>query len=792
MKTKLVMERPATKWQDAVPVGNGKIGAMMYGNIASEYILFNHENLWLPVFEKIENYDFSPYLEKYRRLLEQGRCHEAAEYWNKSIKEAGWPDFTYGNPNHPAFDLEIKQPLKGVFSHYARSLDMATGEAKTKWSSCGIDFERKMFVSRKDDVFVMEISSTGAYALDLELALKKHPFAPGDYPAKLKEDEIPLTTEVITENGDILFIGRHPDGKCYFGTMHIVTTGGIVTQKENGFNIEKADKVIVFVKLDTTENPEKDRHSFESLDEYNKLFEGHALLHKELFKRVSFTLFDDADDTNEGLLRKAYQTEAPLILYEKLFYFGRYLMISSASVWGGLPPNLQGIWNGEYLPAWNSSYTLDENIQAMYWQVLPGNLPEMTESYFGLIENHLEEWRQNAKRFYGCRGLLAPLSIGNHSSIAENMPYLLVTCVAGWLVRYYYEYYLYTLDEKFLLERALPIMEEVALFYEDFIYLDKNGKAVICPSMSPENNPIVHEEGYEPDPWLRASVSPTIDFAILKELLTTLISVYDKFGIENENKQRYIDLLGKIPEYRINSDGALAEWIDPQYGDNYSHRHFSHMYPLFPGNEITSDDTKLIEACRRTMELKTVRATSMTCWGFIHSAMLYIRLFETDKVEEMLEYIVKGCVLDNFFTTIWDGRGMGVAECFASGTPYRSAIPQLESNMGMTAVITDLIVRSTEHDEIFVLSALPDRWRKGELNGIKCMGKTDISVKWNKDINNISVKISGKGIKHIIFPEWINHIEVVVNGEKTIVNSNNIDIELDKGKKIVIDCFGRI
>lgn len=784
------MERPAVHWWEATPCGNGKIGALMYSNICTETILFNYEDLWLPVLERPQLPEMSGYLPEYRSLLEAGRCHEADRYWRDALKKEGWPDFAYINPGHPAFDLKIHQRFHQLFQNYERTLDMATGEARISWSTGGITYERTMFVSRADDMAVIRFRASCPEAVNVELELSEHVFRTGSYPVKCTRSELPLHSTRKSTADTLRIEGRYPDGSGYTGVARVYNRDGIGELTGNVLTVKGASELLVFIKIEKSNKPSDITLSFPEKDSYDRLLEEHKKIHTELFTRISLELTDRDEErtqSNEQLLHKAWRGETPAALYERLFYYGRYLLLSSTG--RKLPPNLQGIWNGEYLPPWACAYTLDENLQMAHWQVMPGNLWELMEPYFRFVEDSVPEWEENAQKFYGCRGILAPLAQSDHRYVCENMPYLMVTCVAGWLVREFYNYYLYTKDEEFLLERALPLMEKAALFYLDFSYCNDDGIRTICPAVSPENNPVVDEEEYEPDLWLRASVNPTVDIAIFRELLRNLCEIYRKFDIKPEKCREYQEVLKTIPEYQVNEEGALCEWMHEAYGDHYAHRHISHLYPLFPGNEITEEQNpSLWKACMKALEKKTESGMDkMTCWGYIHMAHLFSRTGQADKAYNCLEYAVKGCTGNNFFMYIYGVGGMGIAESFSEGKSYADPVFQLDSNTGITSAITHMLADS-QPDGISILNGLPQQWQRGAYKGVKCMGNIDLSLTWNLDSRKLSVELFSRENQTVKLkiPSWVK----LVNGKELPENSNVIRQELYQGKSTKLMCSG--
>jgi alpha-L-fucosidase 2 len=315
--------------------------------------------------------------------------------------------------------------------------------------------------------------------------------------------------------------------------------------------------------------------------DYDRLFQRHAAEHRELFCRAEVSLAGAGSQrSNERLLLDGYEGEVPTQLIGRMFDYGRYLLICSSAP-GGWPANLQGVWNGDYDPAWSSDYHNDENIQMNYWAALPGNLAETTRPYFDYYDRSLEDYRANARALYGCRGVLAAISQSTDGRVHPSV-WLNWTAGAGWLAQLYYDYWLFSGDDEFLRRRAVPFMKEVALFYEDFLVEGEDGTLMFSPSLSPENTPD------RPGASL-VTMNATMDVAVAREVLTQLCDACERLGIEEDAHARWRELLAKLPDYQINEDGAIREWLHPDLPDNYHHRHQSHIYPLFPGLEVTEE-----------------------------------------------------------------------------------------------------------------------------------------------------------------------------------------------------------
>ena len=472
--------------------------------------------------------------------------------------------------------------------------------------------------------------------------------------------------------------------------------------------------------------------------------------------------------SNEELMEQAREGSISPAFVEKMHDYGRYLLISSS---GDLPPNLQGVWNGIWTPPWSSDYTLNENLQMMMWQVLPGNMPELAQSYFNLIESFVDDWKMNARLLYGCRGILSsPRSTtsGLTKHFCEDFPMMFWTAGAGWLTQMFYDYWQFTGDDAFLKDHTVPVLKEIALFYEDFLVEGPDGKYEFIPSYSPENTPSNSDNP--------VSINATMDIAVAKEVLTNLISACEWLGIDKDDIPKWRDMLGKLPDYLVNSDGALKEWSHPAFEDDYHHRHSSHLYPVFPGFEVTSDGTpELYQACLRAAELRlTDGIEAITGWGLAHLANISARLKDGELGFRALNRIMAKFLLPNLFT------------CHNEGFLF-----QMDANLGFSAAVLEMLVFS-QTGYIELLPALPRSLSKGTANGILCRGQITLAeLHWDMCRKAVSVVIRSEKDQQIrlklpgiikIFEGDGSRVESGSDGDAAgCGNSSQIGITLKKG-----------
>ena len=753
---------PAATWRDGLPCGDGSLCALVYGGISPETILFNHERLWYGGAVKPLP-DLRPVFQRVRELGYAGDLQAANDLMTRTLIEGGYQGLT--PMFHPAFDLKLRSEQRVAFSHYRRSLNFETGEATVRWQQGEAATQRRFFISRRDHVGVLRVD-TEESALSLGLQLCEHNLSDSfgmDMQARIP----PLAYRTYCEGNRMILRVTGSGGGEYGAVLRLYPQGGQLRAfqditwseqtsslpvmqgwelpRHNTVEVSGARSLCAVIACYAQVPPDQaeaeiarlSRYLEELGGDYDALLARHAAVHGELFGRLSFQVEDGSapeDAANEPLLLAAYQGQAPARLLTKLFDYGRYLLICCSNE-RGLPPTLQGTFNGDYYPPWNSCYIHNENTQMFYWQALSGRMPEVMGALFGYLESFLPDYRANARNLFGCRGIFIPLvAAANTGLLQDAQPHVIhFTGCAAWLAAHFYDYYLYTGDEGFLRSHALPFMEEAARFYEDYLTLDQDGLYTIFPSNSPENAP---GNSFPKDTDLRIVMNPgipttfnsTIDTALVRELLTNLVAAYNRLQIEPEARERYQGILDRLRPYRVNGDGALAEWIAPQHTDNYAHRHLSHIYPFFPGHEITAESApELVEAVRVAVDRRLgVGLASQSGWSLVHLANIYARLGEGNRSLECLDILARTCVGQNLFTYHNDHRGMGVTLDIVLG---RSNPYQIDANMGLTAAVIEMLMDSSP-TALHICPALPDRWQSGRIATLAARCGCDCAISW--------------------------------------------------------------
>ncbi|MDO6709297.1 glycoside hydrolase N-terminal domain-containing protein [Aliiglaciecola sp. 2_MG-2023] len=778
----ITMVTPAFNWREGLPAGNGTIAATVYGAIAEERVLFNHNELWYG--GKISPLpDVSDELPVVRQLMLDKKYLEANYHYTNKLREKGLD--SANAKYHPAFDLLVTTNAERMFADYARTLNFETGEIEVKWRDGDISMSRRLIVSIPDQISLMSIkankakSITGEVTLDIHdlrdaIAQKGGNFDPGFRYKSHADGEFISFSSTGSDRGEFGGVVRVVVDGSNAQALNIIPSAkrkldGYVGQTEGKISYQNADEVTLYIAVFANEDSStaiaRLKSELAEIDEgYDAYFARHSALQSQRFNSINVNINPNGSNNtpNEVLLLNAYQGDVSKELKQKMFEYGRYLLISSSTA-GGYPANLQGIWNGYYSPPWRSLYGINENLQMTYWQGLPGNMKESMMAFYDYFDSHIDEFRENARKLWGTRGIYIPPFMSPDSGVLRHTAPHVVnwTDAAGWLAAFYYDYYLFTGDENFLRNRAVPFMKEVALFYEDFIVKGPDGKNMIFPSQSPENEPAemhitdaqtgrVHK--------VKVQINSTIAFAISKEVLRNLIAASELLDIEQAGVKRWKALLADMPNYAVNEDGALREWMHPDFKDNYEHRHQSHIYPLFPGQEITAEsEPELFQASKVAIEKRLrIGLKSQTGWSLAHMANVYARLDDGEKAQEALDILTRCCLGQNLFTYHNDWRNMGATLPLIWGP---TAPFQMDANFGYSAAVTEMLVGSTQ-SILRILPAIPGDWDEGSFSDILTRLGIKVSAKWSEQAKQIELSLVATRESHfdMKFPSPIKQI----------------------------------
>ena len=723
-----VSSRPAGRWEQALISGNGKMGAMVMGRPLEEIIILNRAGLFMPLHKPLPPVDTAGHLSEIREMISAGQYQKAADYVVELSDKEGWGEKRWTDPLVPAFDLLVKMKADGETRGYMRSLDFQTGVASVKWEDDRGQFVRRLFVSRPDNVVVLSITGLGRGKVDCELQLAQRPTKGQGGWGSEEMFKNGIKDVLITAEGNWLmyrssFRQSWPGSlQGYEGAARVITKNGTTKTDGDKIIVSGADEVLVLISLELTKDfahpgIEIIKEALAKItDNYDSLLQRHSKVHGEIFNRVKLDLGGGEDHklTSEELFAKSRVGSLSKALLEKEFDACRYAILSCS---GDYPPTLQGIWGGDWGPPWSSDYTQNGNLQCALAGILSANMPECMDAFFKYMDSQMADYRENAKRMFGARGINIASRTSSHglnNHFDQTWPMTFWTAGAGWNASFYYDYYLYTGDKEFLAKKAIPFMKDAAAFYEDFLIEDSNGKYLFSPSYSPENNPGNSES--------QACINATIEIAIVKELLHNLIAACEELKTDPDGVKRWKSMLAKMPDYMINKDGAVKEWTTPLLEDNYQHRHCSHLYALFNAlPEEIENNPELQKAFKRAidlrMEVRRKENGGVMAFGLVQLGLASASLRDADMSYEIVDWLA-----NNF----WYQSAMNTSHDPGS-------IFNVDLRGGLPAVIIRMLVNSRP-GTIELLPALPENWPSGKIEGIPCRGQVLVkSLEWSPD-----------------------------------------------------------
>ncbi|MFB7090944.1 glycoside hydrolase N-terminal domain-containing protein [Streptomyces sp. NPDC056296] len=679
---------PAARWEDAFLSGNGHHGALVFGDPNADRVIVTHHTLVRPNGDD-EN-------RRPPRLAAELPALQDRLLAGVTTAAEGFTDgrpLRWVRPFHPAFQLRLNRPPGDTHAAYRRSVDFTTGETTATCS----DWTSRVFVSRADDVIVQHVT---APHLTLDLSLDAR--LPGA-PAGLGVGHGAVLTP---EGAQLSLRARYPgSGLTYTGVTLVAVTGGTTKLVPPGVLVEGATEVLLLTRvrrhtgeLDVVTEGRTLRDLPDGTS-YDRLLDRHLALHRTAYDRVTLDL---AADPAERALPGSALLERPggTALLERLFAAGRYHLLSAS---GLLPPRLTGLWTGDWNTAWSGAFTTNANLNLQTASAVAAALPEVTEAHAALVHGQLPDWRDNARAIFGTRGVVAPSHTDGESGhtyhFSREYPLHLWTAGADWLLKPLVDH-----DETRGVHdpRTTAALAEAALFYEDFLTrTDDSGHVLVVPSYSPENRPANASWG---------TVNAAMDLSAARHALLTAADRHP------EHADRWRALADRLPPHRTNADGALAEWARPGLRDTYDHRHLSHLYGVWPLDEINPYDTPaLAEAAHRALALRG--AENHSAHGHLHHALIAARLRDAERVAHALGQVLDG----DFFH----------ASLMSAHYPHRD-VYNADAAHALPAVLIEMLVQSTP-DRLVLLPALPERCREGRLTGVRTRFGAELDLGWAAD-----------------------------------------------------------
>lgn len=740
-------KQAAKNWDEALPIGNGMLGAMVFGSVGYERLQLNEETIWTGDRNSIsDKEDAYKYLPEVRRLLFDGKYAEAQEITEREMMQRGnWN--TYQTLGDMFISVKHNKPV----TNYKRELDIDNAIAKVTYRSGDTEYTREYFSSHPQNVLAVRYTASGKDLINLSVKLTR----PKD--CKISADDNTITMVGRVTAGDANSTGINP-GVQYETQLKLMNENGTLQVSGDSMIINGANSV-TFLLAAHSDYWGQDPHlqCLQTLNNamgktFDEIKSEHIADYKSLFDRVVLDLGTNENSklpTDERLLTFQNGASDPA-LYSLYFQYGRYLLIGSSRP-GDLPANLQGIWADGLTPPWSADYHININIQMNYWPAEVTNLSECHLPFIALIDSLRTFGRQTAKKMYNSRGFCTHFTTDawywtTSAGLAE---WGMWPMGAAWCCQHLWEHFAFTGDTAYL-NYAYPILKEASLFFVDYLAKDPStGYLVTGPSSSPEN------KFKTPDGKIsNITMGPTMDQEICWDLLSNTIEASKIINTDKAFRDELILVRSQLRPIQIGSDGRLMEWSREFEEPEPGHRHISHLYALHPGKQITDKTPEFMDAARKTIDYRLSHGGGHTGWSRAWIINFFARLHDGEKAYENLEALLKKSTLTNLFDV---------------HPPF-----QIDGNFGGTAGIAEMLIQS-HAGEIELLPALPEIWKNGSVKGLRARGGFEVDIVWvegklvsanihSEKGNNLVLKYRGKTIELVtkVRSDYLFNGELVV------------------------------